>query len=49
MEVTMKLRPLASGLPRDMSTFYDDVHFNESGARRVASVLAEEMMKLPTD
>ena len=31
---------LASGLPKDTSVFYDDMHFNESGARAVAAVLA---------
>jgi lysophospholipase L1-like esterase len=34
---------LASRLPRDATVFYDDVHFNESGARKVAAVLAEQL------
>jgi hypothetical protein len=35
---------LAAKLPRDTSVFYDDCHFNESGARRVAEVLAEHLL-----
>ena len=31
---------LAAILPSDTTVFYDDVHFNEQGARRVASALA---------
>ena len=31
---------LASMLAKDTSVFYDDLHFNESGARKVAAVLA---------
>lgn len=34
---------LAAMLPRDTTVFYDDVHFNEAGSRRVAEILAEEM------
>jgi lysophospholipase L1-like esterase len=30
---------LAGALPKDRTVFYDDVHFNESGARQVADVL----------
>ncbi len=32
---------LAALLPKDMTTFYDDEHFNETGAARVAEILAE--------
>jgi lysophospholipase L1-like esterase len=32
---------LASMLPKDTSVFYDDVHFNEPGAKRVADIVAE--------
>ena len=35
---------LASSLPRDTEAFYDDVHFNEAGSRRVARVLAERIL-----
>lgn len=31
---------LAAKLPKDTSVFYDDVHLNESGARKVAEILA---------
>ena len=32
---------LTSMLAKDTTVFYDDVHFNESGARKVAAVLAD--------
>lgn len=32
---------LAARLPQDATVFYDDVHFNEEGSRRVARVVAE--------
>ncbi len=38
---------LAAGFPRDRSVFYDDVHFNEEGARRVARVLAGALLERP--
>lgn len=34
---------LAALLPRDTTAFYDDVHFNEAGSRRVARILAERL------
>lgn len=34
---------LAAELPRDDTTFYDDVHFNEAGSRRVARILAKRI------
>lgn len=34
---------LAAALPRDTTVFYDDVHFNEEGSRKVARVLAERL------
>lgn len=34
---------LARELPRDTSVFYDDVHFNEAGARRVAAAIASHL------
>jgi len=34
---------LASELPKDTTVFYDDVHFNEAGARRVVAVLADQL------
>lgn len=38
---------LAARLPRDATVFYDDVHFNEAGARQVAAVLAEHFRARP--
>jgi lysophospholipase L1-like esterase len=35
---------LAASIPRDATAFYDDVHFNEAGSRRVARVVAEEIL-----
>jgi len=35
---------LSSILEKDTSVFYDDVHFNESGARKVSNVVAKYMM-----
>ncbi len=32
---------LASMLPKDTSTFYDDVHFNISGSEKVATIVAD--------
>lgn len=36
-----------SGLPRDTSVFYDDVHFNEAGSRQVASLVAAALKARP--
>lgn len=33
-----------SGLEKDTTVFYDDVHFNEGGAQKVASVLASHIL-----
>ncbi|MCD4747212.1 MAG: SGNH/GDSL hydrolase family protein [Bacteroidales bacterium] len=38
---------LASILDKDTSVFYDDVHFNESGATKVAKALSEYMLMRP--
>jgi lysophospholipase L1-like esterase len=35
---------LAASLPRDTAAFYDDVHFNEAGSRRVARVVADHLL-----
>ncbi len=45
-EVQAECIDLAAALPKDTSVFYDDVHFNESGARRVADVVAEHLSDL---
>src|SRR5262249_36902359 len=36
---------LASNLEKDTTVFYDDVHFNESGARKVAEVLSRYILE----
>lgn len=36
----VKLIDLAAQLPKDTSVFYDDCHFNESGARKVSAILS---------
>jgi len=38
---------LAAVLPQDLTVFYDDVHFNESGARQVAEALAGYLLSRP--
>jgi lysophospholipase L1-like esterase len=38
---------LAAALEKDDSTFYDDVHFNENGARRVAQALTAFLLQRP--
>jgi lysophospholipase L1-like esterase len=38
---------LASLLPKDTTVFYDDVHFNEAGSRRVAEIMAKELPRSP--
>jgi lysophospholipase L1-like esterase len=38
---------LASHVPQDSSSFYDDVHFNESGARVVAEDLKRYLLSRP--
>ncbi|MCX6200003.1 MAG: GDSL-type esterase/lipase family protein [Bacteroidetes bacterium] len=35
-----KLIDFASQLPKDTSVFYDDCHFNENGARKVAKIIS---------
>jgi hypothetical protein len=36
---------LASLLEKDTTVFYDDVHFNESGARKISMHLSEYILK----
>lgn len=38
---------LARLLPQDTTIFYDDVHFNENGARQVAEVIADYLRQHP--
>ena len=35
---------LAAAMPANFESFYDDVHFNTEGARRVAQVLTDGVM-----
>ena len=35
---------LAASLPKDTTVFYDDAHFNESGARKTAAILADYLL-----
>ena len=35
---------LASRLEKDTTVFYDDCHFNESGARKVSEVLSNSLL-----
>jgi len=37
---------LAQAIPRGMACFYDQVHFNEPGARKVAEILAPRVQEL---
>lgn len=39
----VKYIDLASALPSDTSVFYDDCHFNEQGAQRVAQVISKHL------
>jgi len=43
-EKKVEVVDLAAGVPADLDTFYDDVHFNESGARRVAAAIGEALL-----
>ena len=36
---------LATALPKDTTVFYDDVHFNESGSKQVAQILADYLLR----
>ena len=36
---------LAALLPKDTTTFYDDVHFNESGAQKVAELVSQHILQ----
>jgi len=37
---------LAAQLPKDTTVFYDDVHLNESGARKVADIMGSDLHKV---
>jgi hypothetical protein len=38
---------LASFVPKDTSVFYDDAHFNESGARIIAQLISNYLLSTP--
>jgi hypothetical protein len=38
---------LSSTLEKDSTVFYDDVHFNESGARKIAETLTNYLLERP--
>jgi lysophospholipase L1-like esterase len=44
-ELRLDCIDLALALAQDPSIFYDDFHFNESGAREVAATLAESLLR----
>jgi lysophospholipase L1-like esterase len=35
-------------VPRTLESFYDDVHFNEAGSRRVAEIVAQHLERMPS-
>ena len=41
VEEDLELIDLAPEIPKDATSFYDDVHFNDEGSRRVADVVVE--------
>ena len=46
-EKSLECYDLAREIPKDTSAFYDDVHFNEAGARMVAQHLAQYLLSMP--
>ncbi len=46
-ELGVECVDVAAALPRDLDTFYDDVHFTEAGSRLVAEHLAEYLLGQP--
>ena len=38
---------LAADVPKDTNAFYDDVHFNESGARIIAAAISDYLLQQP--
>ena len=47
-ERRVELIDLARILPQDATVFYDDVHFNENGARQVADAVADYLRRQPS-
>ena len=46
-EAAVECIDLAAQIPKDTTMFYDDVHFNDGGARRVAEILASYFLARP--
>jgi lysophospholipase L1-like esterase len=46
-ELSLDCVDLTPLLPQDTSVFYDDFHFNESGADKVATALAKQLVRWP--
>ena len=36
---------LAAAIPKDRSMFYDDAHFTELGAKKIAETIADELKR----
>ncbi len=43
-ERSLECYDLASAVPKDLSAFYDDAHFNENGARIASDFIAEKLL-----
>ena len=46
-DVAAECIDLAAQIPKDTTMFYDDAHFNEGGAQRVASIVASYLLTRP--
>ena len=46
-EQNLECLDIAPSVPKDISAFYDDVHFNEGGAAIVADLLTEYLLSTP--
>ncbi len=46
-EEALECYDLAADVPKDTAAFYDDIHFNENGARIVADSLTEYLLQTP--
>lgn len=43
-EYNVPMIKISNQLEKDTTTFYDDCHFNESGARKVSEILAKYLI-----
>jgi len=46
-ESGMECHNLAAHIPKDISAFYDDVHFKAGGARMVAEIVEQQLLAKP--